>query len=43
MSKINADEYMVIHDEELGVVYASKKNAIKTTTPKHAQLLALIF
>ncbi len=39
MSKINADEYMVIHDEELGVVYASKKNAIKTTTPKHAQAI----
>ncbi|MBO5282910.1 MAG: radical SAM protein [Lachnospiraceae bacterium] len=39
MGKINADEYMVIHDEELGVVYAARKNAIKTTTPKHAQAI----
>ncbi|MBD5530096.1 MAG: radical SAM protein [Lachnospiraceae bacterium] len=39
MKKIDPDEFMVIHDNELGVVYASRKVAIKTTTPEHAQAI----
>lgn len=36
MEKIKYDEYMVVHDDELGVVYAPRKGLLKTTAPDHA-------
>lgn len=39
MGKIQIDEYMVVYDGELGVVYAPQKGLVKTTTPDHAQAI----
>lgn len=39
MCKIKPDEYMIIHDNELGAVYAAQKGIIRTTTPDHAQAM----
>ena len=39
MEKIKYDEYMVVYDDELGVVYAPRRGLLKTTTPDHAQAI----
>lgn len=36
MSKIEADNYMVTYDEEVGAIYCPRKGIIKTTTSEHA-------
>lgn len=41
MCDIRPDEYMVIHDDELGVVYAARKGIVKTTAPDHAKTIDL--
>lgn len=39
MCDIRPDEYMVIYDDELGVVYAARKGIVKTTALNHAQAI----
>lgn len=39
MNHIRPEQFMVAYNEELGVIYASKKGRIKTTTAKHAKAL----
>lgn len=43
MKKIAPDEFMVMYNDELGVVYASPKVVVKTTTPEHAQAIESCF
>ncbi len=39
MSRIKPEQFMITYNEEFGVIYASEKGKIKTTTTRHAKAM----
>lgn len=39
MSRIKPEQFLITYNEELGVIYASEKGKIKTTTTRHAKAM----
>lgn len=39
MSLIKPEQYMTAYNDKLGIVYASRKGVVKTTTPQHAKAI----